>query len=305
MRKGLRHLDARVAVVTGAASGIGRALSIGLWQKGCHLALVDQDEKGLLQLQAGLTKSSTRRLSTHTADVGDRARMQELAAEVIEVHQAVHLLINNAGVGYEAAFPQTSLDAWERVLSVNLWGVIYGCHFFMPYLAKVEQAHIVNLSSLFGIVAMAGQTAYCTTKFAVRGFSESLREELRTTSIGLTIVHPGSVATNIMKTSDGDDPELMQRLADWFEQHAIPPGKAAAQIISAIEKGKPRLLITPEVVFADWVKRLAPVLGNKAICDLVIRTLGLEDMREKRRQQWQKTMVDGDPCDQAPPQQPV
>jgi short-subunit dehydrogenase len=223
--------------------------------------------------------------------------MKDVSAEVIEAHQTVHLLINNAGIGYEAAFPQTSLETWEHVMAVNLWGTIYGCHFFMPYLAKAEQAHIVNLSSLFGIVAMAGQTAYSTTKFAVRGFSESLWEELRGTSIGLTVVHPGSVATNIMKTSAGDDPLLMQRLADWFEKNAIPPESAAAQIIAAIEKGKPRLLITPEVVFADCVKRLMPVMGNKIIGDLVIRSLGLEDMREKRRLQWQETMVDGDPKD--------
>jgi short-subunit dehydrogenase len=233
----------------------------------------------------------------HIADVGDKVRMKEVVSEVIKIHQTVNLLINNAGIGHEAPFPQTSLEAWEHVIAVNLWGTIYGCHFFMPYLAKADRAHIVNLSSLFGIVGMAGQSAYCTSKFAVRGFSESLWEELRDTSIGLTVVHPGSVATNIMKTSKGDDPQLMQRLADWFENNAIPPQTAAAQIISAIEKGKSRVLITRGAIFADCVKRLMPVLGNKAIGDLVIRTLGLEDMREKRHLQWQKTMVDGDPWD--------
>jgi short-subunit dehydrogenase len=298
MSKGLSELDGKVSVITGAASGIGRALAIGLWHKGCHLALIDLNEDGLHQLAGELTRNvKGRRVSLHIADVGNKVRMKDVSAEVVEAHQTVHLLINNAGIGYEAAFPQTSLETWEHVMAVNLWGTIYGCHFFMPYLAKAEQAHIVNLSSLFGIVAMAGQTAYSTTKFAVRGFSESLWEELRGTSIGLTVVHPGSVATNIMKTSAGDDPLLMQRLADWFEKNAIPPESAAAQIIAAIEKGKPRLLITPEVVFADCVKRLMPVMGNKIIGDLVIRSLGLEDMREKRRRQWQETMVDGDPKD--------
>ena len=126
--------------------------------------------------------------------------MQELAGEVVAAHGAVHVLINNAGIGHEAAFPQTSLDDWERIVDVNLWGVIYGCHFFMPHLAKVDRAHIVNVSSLFGIVAMPGQSAYCATKFAVRGLSESLWEELRATSVGLTVVHPAAVATDIMKT---------------------------------------------------------------------------------------------------------
>jgi short-subunit dehydrogenase len=295
MSKGLPELNGKVAVVTGAASGIGRALAVALWQKGCELALVDRDEVGLLELQTELSQTDPgRKVSLHTADVGNKKRMSEVAADVIECHKTVHLLINNAGIGYEAAFPQTSLEAWEQVISANLWGTIYGCHFFMPFLAKAEHAHIVNMSSLFGIVGMAGQTAYCTTKFAVRGFSESLWEELRGTCVGLTVVHPGSVATNIMKTAAGDDPLLMQRIADWFENNAISPETAAKQIIKAIEKGKARVLITPEVVLADYVKRLMPVFGNKAIGDLVIRTLGLEDMREKRRLQWQKTMVDGD-----------
>ena len=296
MSKGLSELDGKVAVITGAASGIGRALAMGLWRKGCHLALIDINAEGLQQLQGQLTRTGeARKVSLHVADVSNKQRMGEVSAEVVAAHQFAHLLINNAGIGYEAAFPRTSLETWEHVLGVNLWGTIYGCHYFMPHLAKADQAHIVNLSSLFGIVGMAGQTAYCTTKYAVRGLSESLQEELRDTSIGLTVVHPGSVATEIMKTSGGDDPLLMQRLADWFEQNAIPPETAAAKIIAAIEKGKPRLLITPAAVFADGLKRLLPVIGNKIVGDLVIRTLGLEDMREKRRLQWQKTMVDGDP----------
>jgi short-subunit dehydrogenase len=298
MSKGLSELDGKVSVITGAASGIGRALATGLWKKGCHLALIDLNEEGLHQLRDELIGSTKdRTVSLHIADVSNKAQMKDVAVDVIEAHQTVHLLINNAGIGYEAAFPQTSLEAWEHVMAVNLWGTVYGCHFFMPYLAKAEQAHIVNLSSLFGIVAMAGQSAYCTSKFAVRGFSESLWEELRGTSIGLTVVHPGSVATNIIKASAGDDPVLMQRIADWFEKNAIAPARVATQIIAAIEKGKPRLLINWDVVLSDSMKRLMPVIGNKIIGDLVIRSLGLEDMREKRRQQWQETMVDGDPSD--------
>ena len=292
MRKGIEQLRGKVAVVTGAASGIGRALARGLAAKGCHLALVDLDHVGLDSLKAELGGVT---VTTHIADVSDRARMRALAEEVAAAHAAIHVLINNAGIGYEAAFPQTSLDAWDTVLGVNLWGVIYGCHFFMPHLAKAPRAHIVNLSSLFGIVGMAGQTAYCASKFAVRGFSESLWEELRDTSVGLTVVHPGSVATNIMKTADGADPELLARVSDWFEGNAIAPERAAAQIIRAIEKGKPRLMVTKEAVFADVMKRLLPVRGNKVIGDAVIRELGLEDMRAKRKAQWQETMVD--PCE--------
>ena len=296
MSKGLRELDKKVAVITGAASGIGRGLAIGLWAKGCHLALVDLDQERLQRLESELRASNEDgRISVHVANVADKWRMKVLAEEVVEAHTHVHLLINNAGVGYEAAFPQTSLETWEHVVGVNLWGVIYGCHFFMPHLAKVDRAHIVNLSSLFGTVGMAGQTAYCATKYAVRGLSECLWEELRATSIGLTVVHPGSIATNIIKTSGCDDPQLMERVAAWYEKNAMPPEKAARRIIAAIEKGKPRLMVTPEAYFADYVKRLLPVAGNKAICDLAIRVLDLEYMREKRRIQWTETMVDGEP----------
>ncbi len=294
--KGIRRLSGKVAVVTGAASGIGRALALGLRDKGCHLALVDLDQDGLSRLHLELGGSGRQQtVTTHVANVGDRARMRELAREVAEAHSAVHLLINNAGIGYEGAFPQTSLDDWDRIIDVNLWGVIYGCHFFMPHLAKVERGHIVNLSSLFGIVAMAGQSAYSTTKFAVRGLSESLWEELRATSVGLTVVHPGAVATNIMKRARGDDPELLRRLSRWYERHAISPERVAAEIIRAVEKGTPRLLITPEVVFGDVLKRLLPVIGNKLFGDAVIRVIGVEDMRAKRIKQWRETMVAGEP----------
>lgn len=291
-RKGIRDLTGKVAVVTGAANGIGRALALGLWGKGCHLALVDLDQDGLTSLQLSLSGSGRDQIATtHVANVGDRARMQELATEVAAAHRAVHVLINNAGISHEAAFPQTSLDDWERIVEVNLWGVIYGCHFFMPHLAKVDRGHIVNLSSLLGIVAMPGQSAYCATKFAVRGLSESLWEELRATSVGLTVVHPGAVATDIMKRARGDDSELLQRVSRWYERHAVLPERAAAQIIRAIEKGTPRLLITPEAAFGDVLKRLMPVTGNKIITDAVIRVIGVEDMRAKRIAQWHETMV--------------
>jgi NAD(P)-dependent dehydrogenase (short-subunit alcohol dehydrogenase family) len=293
-RKGIRHLQAKVVVVTGAASGIGRALAMGFCDKGSHLALVDIDRDGLTRLELELKASDhAQTITVHVANVADRLRMQQLAREVGAAHGRVDVLINNAGVGHEAPFHQTSLDEWERIVGVNMWGPIYGCHFFMPYLAKVEQAHIVNISSLFGIVAMAGQAAYCTTKFAVRGLSESLWEELRATSVGLTVVHPGAVATNIMKHAQGDDPELLQRLDHFFAQHAISPVRASAQIIRAIQKGTPRLLITPEVKVADWLKRLIPVAGNKLFGDIVIRMMGEEGMRAKRMKRWRDTMIEG------------
>ncbi len=296
MSKGLRHFEGRTAVITGAASGIGRELARLLWDRGCGLALVDLDTEGLGALAADLgAGQGGPRISVHTTDVADRAAMRALPAEVIAEHGQVNLLVNNAGIGYEGAFPQTSLETWDQVLGVNLWGVIHGCHVFMPHLARADQGHIVNMSSLFGIVGMPGQTAYSASKFAVRGLSEALWEELRSTTVGLTLVHPGSVATNIMQTSDGDDPELMAYLAAWYEQNAMAPRIAAQRILGAIQKGKPRLLVAREAYLADYIKRLLPVAGNKMVCDLAIRVLGLEHMRAKRSGQWQETMVDRSP----------
>lgn len=295
-QKGIPHLAGQTALITGAANGIGRELARGLFQKGCHLALVDIDQDGLDAIAAGFReKDPERTVTAHRADVSDRGQMAVLAQQVRSAHPALHILINNAGVGHEAPFQQTSLETWDRVIGVNLWGVIHGCHFFLPMLAKAERAHIVNLSSLFGYMGMAGQTPYCTTKYAVRGFSESLWEELRDTRVGLTVVHPGSIATDIMRTAEGDDPDLMAHLAGWYDQNAFAPEKAAARIIAAVQKGTPRLLITPEAYLVDVVKRLMPVTGNRIVCDLILKVLKLEHMREKRKRLWQETMVDGDP----------
>jgi NAD(P)-dependent dehydrogenase (short-subunit alcohol dehydrogenase family) len=294
--RGIRDLRGKVVVITGAANGIGRALAVGLAARGCRLALEDIDRIGLARFTDELAQSSAGgATTTHVADVSDQDRMAELADEVVAAHGAVHVLINNAGVAHEAAFPQTSLDDWERVIGVNLRGVVHGCHFFMPHLAKVERAHIVNVSSMLGIVGMAGQSAYCASKFAVRGLSEALWEELRPTTIGLTLVHPGAVATSINRHARGDDPELLQRIDQWYERHAIRPEEASRRIIAAIESGTPRLLIAPETAFADVVKRLMPVRGNRMIVDIAIRTLGVEDMRAKRLAQWRRTMIDGKP----------
>ena len=291
MSKGFTSFKGRTAVITGAASGIGRALAEQLWTEGCNLALVDVDNAGLNAVSDALRKTrNSGSLTMHITDVADRQSMQALPAAIAAAHGEIQLLFNNAGIGYEAAFPQTSLETWDRVLGVNLWGVIHGCHFFLPYLARTKHAHIVNISSLFGIIGMPGQTAYSASKYAVRGLSESLREELHATTVGLTLVHPSSVATNIMKASDGDDPELLAHLSKWYDKNAMAPEIAAAKIIRAVKKGHPRLLISPESYLADYIKRLMPVAGNKLTCDLIISVLGLEHMRDKRSDQWRREM---------------
>lgn len=290
--KGIRNLHGRVVVVTGAASGIGRALARDLGGRGARLALVDVDAERLATLAQELDACGAASASTHVADVGDRERMRALPNEVVAAHGSVHVLINNAGVSHEGAFAQTSLEEWDHIVRVNLLGVIHGCHFFMPYLAKADRAHIVNMSSLLGIAAIGGQSAYCATKYAVRGLSEVLWEELRPTSVGVTVVHAGAVATNILRHATGDDRELLDRLDAWYARHAVRPERAAAEIVRAIESGTARLLIAPETRLADWLKRLMPVRGNRLVGDIAIRMFSLRDMPAKRLAQWQRTMVE-------------
>ncbi len=292
-RRGLGALPGRAIVVTGAAHGMGQELALQLWQKGCDLALLDKDADALFALKAQLAAlprphAAPGCVSVHVVDVGDAAQMEQAARAVHAAHPVLHGLVNNAGVGHEAPIQNISLATWRRVVDVNLWGVIHGCHFFLPLLARADRAHVVNLSSLFGFTGMAGQAPYCTTKYAVRGLSECLWEELRDTNVSLTVVHPGSIATGIMGRAEGDDPALMSHLVDWYRAHAYPPQKAAAQIVRALERGPSRLRITAESVVVDVVKRWFPVWGNQLVCELILRVLKLTHMRDKRRALWRQ-----------------
>ena len=201
-----RNLDDRVAVVTGAASGIGRATAQRLADKGCHLALVDVDEAGLEETRS-LVARNDRRCTTHIADVSDKARMQALPDEVAAAHGQVHILVNNAGVTVGAMFDDHSIEDIEWVVGVNLWGVLYGCKFFLPHLKQADWAQIVNLSSMFGFYGMPGQSCYSMTKAGVKALSEALWTELANTNVSVTSVHPGVIRTSLIRSSRIDDPE--------------------------------------------------------------------------------------------------
>jgi short-subunit dehydrogenase len=258
-------ISGSAAAVTGAASGIGRALALELAVRGCDLAVADRDEAGLQQLAAEIARSGTCKLSTHRIDVGEPAQIQQFAQAAIAAHPRLNIVINNAGVALLGSFSEVEQAQMEWLININFWGVVHGTRAFLPHLSQQPAAHIVNLSSLFGLIAPPGQTAYCAAKFAVRGFSESLRHELAMANspVKLSVVHPGGVSTNIVRNSRSGsgitDNALRAESIDRFDAIAkTTPPVAAQRIIAGIEKNQPRILIGNDARFMDLLQRFRP-----------------------------------------------
>ncbi|MDB5395510.1 MAG: ephD [Rhodospirillales bacterium] len=261
-------LEGKTAVVTGAASGIGRAIACSLGRRGCHLALADLNEAGLAAT-ASLVSSAGLRVSCHRLDVSDRLAITAFPAAVSVIHPGVDILVNNAGVALGGSFEQTAEDDFEWLFDINFWGVVRMTRAFLPLLKASGEAQLVNLSSLFGLIAPPGQAAYSASKFAVRGFSEALRHELDGTSIGVTTVHPGGIATAIARSarmskaiSAADQAQSLKRFQHLLK---MPPERAGEIIAQGVERRRPRILIGSDARFAALIERLFPVSYWKAI----------------------------------------
>lgn len=251
------------AAVTGAASGIGRALALELAARGCDLALADRDEAGLRALATEI--GGNVKVSVHRVDVGEAAQIQEFASEATSAHPSLNILVNNAGVALLGQFAEIDQAQMEWLFNINFWGVVWATRAFLPQLSRQREGHIVNLSSIFGIIAPPGQTAYASAKFAVRGFSESLRHELKMakSQVRLSVVHPGGVATNIARNSRTGagvaDNARRAQMIERFERAArTAPRAAALRIISGIEKNQGRILIGNDARILDTLQRLMP-----------------------------------------------
>jgi NADP-dependent 3-hydroxy acid dehydrogenase YdfG len=253
----VRALYDRVAVVTGAASGIGRATAVALAAKGCKVALVDVDAARLLETQAHIEQGGGN-ASAHVVDVSDRSAMAALADEVVARYGGVHIVVNNAGVNLTEPFVRQNLDDIDWLLRINLWGVLHGCHFFLPALLAAPEGHIVNIASLAGLCGLPTQSVYCAAKAGVVAFSEALGTELTGTRVGLTVVCPGAVGTRLMQGARGSDKGFTGRMASLMQAHGMPPQRVANRIIAAIETGAPRVRVCAETYLTDWAKRLAP-----------------------------------------------
>ena len=249
--------------VTGAASGIGRALALELAARGADLALADRDEAGLQALASEI--GAKVKVSLHRLDVGAPAEIAEFAERAIAAHPALNIVVNNAGVALLGQFSEIDQAQMEWLFNINFWGAVHATRALLPHLSKQREAHIVNLSSIFGIVAPPGQTAYAAAKFALRGFSESLRHELwlAKSPVQLTVVHPGGIATNIARnsrTGSGvtDNARRVQSIERFDSIAKTTPQAAALRIIDGIENNRPRVLIGSDARMMDILQRLRP-----------------------------------------------
>lgn len=269
----------KVAAITGAGSGIGRATALMLAEQGCHLALSDVDEKGLLETVAQIHGV---RCTHQVVDVASRDAVYQWADQVYADHGCINIIMNNAGVALGDTVENMKYDDFEWLMNINFWGVVYGTKAFLPYLKQSGDGHVINISSVFGLIGVPTQSAYNAAKFAVRGFTESLREELEIegSCVKATSVHPGGIKTNIARNSrmgnvsnisgQLSDPE---RAAKNFEKVArTTPTEAAKIILDGVKKNKARILVGFDAHVIDGMQRLLPttyqkllVLGAKSV----------------------------------------
>jgi NAD(P)-dependent dehydrogenase (short-subunit alcohol dehydrogenase family) len=268
----VQNFDGRVAAITGASSGIGRALAIDLAGRGAHLALADIDEVGLAET-VGLCEGNGVKVTSQRLDVADRAAVEAWADQVVGDHGKVNLIFNNAGVAVAASIATMTYDDFEWLMNINFWGVVYGTKAFLPHLKAAGEGHVINLSSVFGLFSVPSQSAYNAAKFGVRGFTDALRIELDMENCGVsaTTIHPGGIKTNILRNARLDEEAAamaggVEKAWHDFDRIALTtPKKAAQQILVAVEKDRRRALIGPDAKVLDFVSRLPAGLLQRVL----------------------------------------
>ncbi|WP_312081032.1 SDR family NAD(P)-dependent oxidoreductase [Acinetobacter schindleri] len=268
----MKNFNNKVAAITGAGSGIGQQLAVLLAKQGCHLALSDVNEQGLLKTLE-LIKDTGVRATLDKVNVANLEEVRAWAEKVEQDHGSINMIFNNAGVALGSTVEGASYDELEWIVGINFWGVVYGTKEFLPRIKKTGDGHVVNISSLFGLTAQPTQSAYNATKFAVRGFTESLRQELDIENCGVSAlcVHPGGIRTNIANAAKMNDslralgmsPEKSAR--SFNKLLRCPPEEAARQILEAVQKDKRRLLIGNDAKAIDLIQRILPTGYQRVI----------------------------------------
>ncbi len=263
----------RVAAITGAGSGIGRALALQLAADGCHLSLSDVDAEGLAETVRQLGAPRVK-VTTATVDVADRAQVEAWATQTVADHERVHMIFNNAGVALGGTVEGTTIEEYEWIVGINFWGVVYGTKAFLPHLRAAGEGHVINISSIFGLFSQPTQSGYNATKFAVRGFTESLRQELDLAggAVSATCVHPGGIKTNIAANArtngsvakmTGKDPVSSQK--DFEKLFRTTADEAAGIILKAVRRNDRRVLVGPDAKVIDICQRLLPTAYQRLV----------------------------------------
>jgi len=262
---GIKDLRGKVVVITGAGSGIGRATALAFAAEGADLVVADKSGDRIAEVGKEIERLGARVL-TQVTDVSDRKQVEKLAELVIKERGKVDVLHNNAGVAIGARFEDTRIEDWEWIIGINFWGVLFGIKYFLPYMIEKRYGHIVNTSSAAGLCATPGMPAYCATKFAVAGLSESLRAELRKYNIGVTTVCPGIIDTRIV--ADGrlqlraDAKANPESVVEFYRKRGWPPERVAKAVLKAVRKNKSVVPVGPEVWVQWYTKRLSIPLYN-------------------------------------------
>jgi short-subunit dehydrogenase len=259
----MKNLEGKIVVVTGAGSGIGRSLALQLAAQGAQLALCDVNETNL-QKTVEIASAHGVKVYSAVVDVSKRDAFGTFADNVARALGNASVIINNAGVALSQNVENMDRNDFEWVLNINFWGVVNGCEAFLPQLRQQKDAHIVNISSIFGIIGVPSQSAYNASKFAVKGFTEALRQELTNSNIHVTCVHPGGIKTNIARNGRvhndmfGRVADVKKLAADFDKLAATTSEEAARQIVRAIENNQKRLLIGTDAKVLDAIQRLLP-----------------------------------------------
>ncbi|MFO0611949.1 MAG: SDR family NAD(P)-dependent oxidoreductase [Polyangiaceae bacterium] len=271
----MKTLDGKLVAITGAAAGMGRALALSCARRGARLAITDIDEPGVRDTAARAAEAGAV-VDARRLDVADRAAIHAWAKHVEDALGGADVLVNNAGVSLSHSIAEMRDEDFEWLFNINFWGVANGCKAFLPQLKRKPEAHIVNTSSVFGIIAVPTQAAYNAAKFAVRGYTEALDQELAGTNVRVTCVHPGGIKTDIVKRGRHYEDAVghatdVDTAARRFEKMARTTAETAAEaIVRAILAEQPRLLIGPDAYVIDWVARAFPV-GYRRVVERLSR----------------------------------
>ena len=266
----MKTLKNKVVAITGAGSGIGRALALATAAQGAKVAISDVNEQGLAETEA-LLRTQGAKVHAAQVDVADRAAVYAWADAVKAALGPAAVIVNNAGVSLSETIEQMQLEDFEWLMGINFWGVVYGTKAFLPQLLTRSEGHVVNISSVFGLIGVPTQSAYNAAKFAVRGFTEALRQELAATKVRVTVVHPGGIRTNIVHNGRhyhdpfGGTTDTSQLAAEFETAARTTPETAARQIVDAILRERPRLLIGADAYLVDWMQRLLPEWYDKIL----------------------------------------